>query len=1702
MKRTIKTLLLVLIMSLTLAVCTGCLSGVRDFLEPTQAPTEEPTQAPTEEPTQAPTEEPTQAPTECKHNYEAVVTAPTCTEKGYTTYTCSACGDTYKGDETATIAHSYESIVTAPTCTDKGYTTYTCSVCGHSYKDNETSATGHFYATKVVTPPTCTENGYITYSCDCGAVYKIVGDEATGHNHKGVVTAPTCTEQGYTTYTCVCGDSYVSDYTGPHNADANGVCTGCGYVLADTAEKLIAAAGAGKNVLLMNDLTLNASLKCPYGNPVGVAQKGGIIDGNGHTLTVNGAGNCYAIITYGGTIKNLTIGNCFRGIVTYTPAEDIILDNITIVGNNVVYGLNTAEHATKAGIKLIVKNSTVCGWNSIHGNFASVEFENVTFAQGMAYGNVIGRLIKPFVNTTFTNCTFVKNAYLDMSELVAGCTVTFNGGTVGGINITKDVFTTVEDHAEIPFTYEAPKGVTLVIKGENGLVSFHSHKYQGVVTAPTCTEQGYTTYTCVCGDSYVSDYTGPHNADANGVCTGCGYVLADTAEKLIAAAGAGKNVLLMNDLTLNASLKCPYGNPVGVAQKGGIIDGNGHTLTVNGAGNCYAIITYGGTIKNLTIGNCFRGIVTYTPAEDIILDNITIVGNNVVYGLNTAEHATKAGIKLIVKNSTVCGWNSIHGNFASVEFENVTFAQGMAYGNVIGRLIKPFVNTTFTNCTFVKNAYLDMSELVAGCTVTFNGGTVGGVNITKDVFTTVEDHAEIPFTYEAPKYALALKSENGVVSFTKAAVSVNDVNYVTLEEAAAAAKAGDTITLLSDVTLAAELTLPAGITFNGNGKQVNGTIYAGGDLTFAGHTKVTAFSASYYNRTITIGVGACLEITGGGRVSLAYGNVFNITGSIENAKTADKTKVQPSLIIPAGISITGGSDATLNVTNAYVVIGSTSSKNSAANGTFTLNFNNSIAEFTNQLTFAEPTSGKNPTFVMNVKDSILTTGTKLVMAAPNSTVIIDNSKVTLGNYLRNSGLLVLKNGSELTGSMIQFGENGGNDGITKVDNSTLTIVNTSVGHATDGKGKGVLIISNGATVSVDYIKDLIVKKDESSTFTTKTTDVEIKPIIADGVEKDAENDKVYHISSVDGLIWLADSVNGGNSFAGKTIVLDTDLDLKGMEWTPIGTSSNIFKGTFDGNGKTISNLKITGNNNYVGLFGVTYDGEIKNLTIHNALVSGRVGVGVVAGQPYTSKYTNITLTGHVEVNGMAYVGGVGGRNAYANWDNITINVDETSYVKACSIENGKAYRTYVGGVIGFMGEGGHTVSNVTSNIDVIGSTIDVGGIVGIAHYGNSFVNITCTGNVTITDGAEAVDVEEMGGIAGVWHNQTGYTVTLTNCKFTGKLTANITEGVDLSNNTLVGAPYSAAGTGKLNIDGVMGVVDEASFIAAITAGNKVILFNDIVMTKTFAQSNVNIDIDGNGFTITQAADCVNTYALFDLTGGKVSIKNVTFDGIKDGAVVRTVGCEFNADNITAKNCAVTQQQGLLRLMGKSTITNSTFVNNTCNMVITFNYDGANNDPQVLKTCVFENNTCNTTAVVYYVKGAGATIMGNKFLNNTVYSTGNAATLYMGFTENNMIINNVFDGNKVTTTHASTKRAAGALMIGYDAVIIGNSFVNNTVTGANAKANDVCASVYYTDIDLSGNYWGGSAPVENDDYFVEYPDRHEVIINYHLTQYAN
>ena len=123
------------------------------------------------------------------HNHISDVHPTTCTEDGYTTYTCE-CGDTYTVEGDAATGHAYAEKVVAPTCTEAGYTEHTCGNCGDNYKTDEVAAAGHKYS-----EGTCSV---------CG------GEDPDWHVHdyKDVVTLePTCTVPGSKVPTCECGDT-------------------------------------------------------------------------------------------------------------------------------------------------------------------------------------------------------------------------------------------------------------------------------------------------------------------------------------------------------------------------------------------------------------------------------------------------------------------------------------------------------------------------------------------------------------------------------------------------------------------------------------------------------------------------------------------------------------------------------------------------------------------------------------------------------------------------------------------------------------------------------------------------------------------------------------------------------------------------------------------------------------------------------------------------------------------------------------------------------------------------------------------------------------------------------------------------------------------------------------------------------------------------------------------------------------------------------------------------------------------------------------------------------------------------------------------------------------------------------------------------------------------------------------------------------
>ena len=186
-----------------------------------------------------------------------------------------------------------------------------------------------------------------------------------------------------------------------------------------------------------------------------------------------------------------------------------------------------------------------------------------------------------------------------------------------------------------------------------------------------------------------------------------------------------------------------------------------------------------------------------------------------------------------------------------------------------------------------------------------------------------------------------------------------------------------------------------------------------------------------------------------------------------------------------------------------------------------------------------------------------------------------------------------------------------------------------------------------------------------------------------------ESDGSYTVTSADGLMNVAELVNGGKTDI--NITLDTDIDLTGKDWTPIGTDyDNSYKGTFDGGGHTITGLTFTTNDQYVGLFGyLNRAGTVKNVVME--------GVQITCNQIYGGS-----------------IGGVVG----SSWGTI----------ENCSVSGSVSGTVYVGGVVGAQIDG--SITGCSSSATVKGM-VDVGGVAGQTNSNATLTACYATGNVII-----------------------------------------------------------------------------------------------------------------------------------------------------------------------------------------------------------------------------------------------------------------------------------------------------------------------------------------------------------------------------------
>lgn len=268
---------------------------------------------------------------------------------------------------------------------------------------------------------------------------------------------------------------------------------------------------------------------------------------------------------------------------------------------------------------------------------------------------------------------------------------------------------------------------------------------------------------------------------------------------------------------------------------------------------------------------------------------------------------------------------------------------------------------------------------------------------------------------------------------------------------------------------------------------------------------------------------------------------------------------------------------------------------------------------------------------------------------------------------------------------------------------------------------------------------------------------------------DGKVDNPYIITKAEELAWFRDAVNDGNyeicaKIADNVEVIDlkdfchaadASQNLKELSWEPIGNSDWSYVGTFDGNGKTITNLYINATQAYMGLFGRIYKSTIKNLTFENANVTNTENdIGILAGYAGNGNtLQNIKISNTCQIKGgNDFTGGIAGYldgNAYNCVNYATVQGTED-----------------VGGLVGYFESG--TIKDCANYGDITG-TSNVGNLIGNAYTCN-LNNVLGTGNVTATN-------TKPGGIlVGIIENSSGSTASgILAYSSSAKLTINGTE---------------------------------------------------------------------------------------------------------------------------------------------------------------------------------------------------------------------------------------------------------------------------------------------------------------------------------------
>ena len=416
----------------------------------------------------------------------------------------------------------------------------------------------------------------------------------------------------------------------------------------------------------------------------------------------------------------------------------------------------------------------------------------------------------------------------------------------------------------------------------------------------------------------------------------------------------------------------------------------------------------------------------------------------------------------------------------------------------------------------------------------------------------------------------------------------------------------------------------------------------------------------------------------------------------------------------------------------------------------------------------------------------------------------------------------------------------------------------------------------------------------------------------------------YLIANLDQLLKIDRIINSNDiQFRASYYKLTDDIDMAGQKWVPLGGNSaaTAFTGGFDGNGKTISNLTMSGGSR-LGMFGFISGAKIENLTLADCKIScgadGDRVAGLVAESEGHSYITNCHVSGEIE--GISNTAGLVSR----------IGTSGSITIKNCSVSgsvhgeliNGYSGGSYIGGYIAWIQGGAGsviTIEDCTMSADVYGGANYTGGIIGYMTANNTIVIRNC--DVILSDTANITGNRWVGGITANSVANTGTaSMTIENCTVTGGRVQSLTTTIssetggligEIPNNGVVRITDCYVETDVLGscdkVGGLVGVKSGASGALTITR----CAYNGTVTGANYVGGLVGY---GTNLTITDCyaggqmtgTDSVGGLLGYKLLGGNTAITNsYTTASLQGRAYVGgVIGQQISIDTSTFKATGV------------------------------------------------------------------------------------------------------------------------------------------------------------------------------------------------------